>query len=311
MKKDSIDRQKVVRYVVIAWVVIIITIVIYYLVTSLLRVGKIEITVKCAPYTANVYIDGVKFANNSTSYLEESEHTVTCFLNGFSIEEEQRIINVNHPNIMMALVPVTSEGEKIYEERIDDYQDLERYSGKITVDEMQLSETEKKLSAFLPYNTDNFGIGTFTEEDETMITITLWKPKYTQMAINKLVSLAKEADVSISEYGFRINNFTNQLTKINDNSETDLESYIRHGYSWLDVELRGTGEISGYEYALISVMQPSGDSVVYRALFVRKGGVPELISTPSPILTTIDNPSVSIETLDYVNNLAPSMEGNS
>ncbi len=311
MNKNLEKHQLTVRSIVFMWLAILAVVVIYYICISIFRIGKIGTTTKCAPYSASVYIDDVKVANNAVNFIKEGEHTVTCFLEGFSIETEQINIDENNQDVLIALLPITSEGQKVYEKTLNDYDDVEKYSGKAFFNDAKLSEDEKKLYTFLPYNTDSFGLGTFKENDGTItITMTLWKSRYTQMAINKLIDLAKEAKVSIAEYDFRINGFTSQLAEFKDNSESDIESYIRNGYRQLDMEIRGAGTINDYAYLLIAVRQLSGDNVIYRAVFKEKEGVMRLVSSPYPILTVQNTPDVPKETLDYINNLAQTMTDN-
>ena len=308
------SKNNTIKIFVICWVVIAIIIIIFALIINIPRIGKRAVVVKCAPYTAKVYLDQQDVNNNAISYMPDGEHSVMCFLPGFQIEERKVVIDDNNNSILIELLPVTSDGELIQQEKIDDYYDLEAYAGSISGIEgmAKYNDEAKKLLEFLPYNTDNFGLGMQVEDNHTTVTVTVWRPEYTQMAIDTLREMAKDKEVSLAQYDFRINDFKNQLLEFQDNSATDLQNYILNGYSnrGLNIEINRTGTIDNYQYALISVGQSTGGRVIYRALFEVDGIKLKLLSTPYPVLTTTNTPNISESVLNTLNNTEMILKNN-
>lgn len=306
MKDKSIKRRKIIKIVIMAWLVLSIFFVAYVIIINISRNGKTATTIKCAPYTAKAYLDKKNINNNSVEYITDGEHEFTCFLPGFQIYTKTVAINSSNNNILAELLPTTSTGQKIQQELINDYYDLESYAGQVAQPSVaeQHEEINQELRKFLPYNTDNFGLGTQIKDGRTTITISVWKPRYTQMAIDKLIDLAKNANVSLVSYDFKINGFNNQLSSFQDNEAGDLGSYIINGYQslGLSLEVNSVGEIGGYYWSLISVGQPDGGRVIYRALFKQENGQFVLLSEPFPVLTKTNTPDIGADILDEVNN---------
>lgn len=303
--KKAILGGKLFKYLVIFWIVIASAVIIYFVVISIMRAGKYGVMVKCAPYISSITINGDSVSNNSVRYLEEGGYSVECSLEGFEVISENVFIDNERNTIVFELVPNSEEGNRIMQEHMNDYSDADEYllsKYGLQTDYSNYDEKQEKVASFLPYTTDYYGIGTLLEEDKFYVTMTIWEPRYTQMAINKLLELTNNANVSIAEYNFRINNFTDQLGEFIDNTSSDLNDFIKNGYSEKTIDIKESGMIGDYYYALIAVKQPAGGRVIYRLVLKKEDGLFKMVAKPSPILTTINTPGVDIKVLNEVNN---------
>lgn len=314
MKDNNYKRRKIIKISIIVWVILSIVFIVYAIILNASRIGKTATVIKCAPYTAKAYLDKKSINNNTTEYIADGEHEFTCFLPDFQIYTKRVTIDNSHNSILAELLPVTSTGKRIQQELINDYYNLESYAGKISQPSNNYGndESDRALLKFLPYNNDNFGLGMFTEDNHTVVTATIWKPGYTQMALDKLIDLAKTANISLATYDFKINDWDSQLPKIQDGAADSLESFILNGYQsyGLDIEINSTGEVGNYYWALISVGQPSGGRVIYRALLENTEGMFKMLSEPYPILNQINTPNIETSILDAVNNQEMLLQGN-
>ena len=191
---------------------------------------------------------------------------------------------------------------------------MESFAGRAEEQSVEraFSEEEKKIARILPIINAGYGIGVLKGEDDFWVTITVKKAGYTDIAVNRLLAEARGAGILITNYMVRINDFTDILEQYRNDgvTSTDLVDYLRKVYAGVDMEIRGSGTVGDYGYALISVVQPSGEEVTYRAVLRGKETTWELVNAPYPILTVYNTLDVPQDVLETINGKEPVLEGN-
>lgn len=295
-------KRRIIKGAPIFYIGIVVFVVACAAINFLIHQDKREIMVKIAPYVSSVSIDGKSVNNNKTIWLTEGSHNVKAFYDGFEVFDEIITVTNESRSITAELLPITEAGRLTYNEHIEDYYELESYAGKTIKNEVESAKKYPILSV-LPFITDDYSIGALREDERLTLTITLRNYQNTQIAINKLISLARENELSISRYPFRINNFINKMEGVDFLPSRDVEKSISDALlkSQREFTIRKIGHIDEYAYVLVQVKQNTGNNVLYRAIFKKDGEQWKIMATPQPILTVDNTPGASEEVLDKIN----------
>ncbi|MFV0484968.1 MAG: hypothetical protein ACK5MU_01920 [Candidatus Saccharimonadales bacterium] len=283
---------------------IFIIVIMAAIITMVSRIGKIEVEVKIAPFDTTITLNGTEIKNDSSSYIAPGTYELVAEREHFETKTETIIISESNSYIVGKLIASDEEGEKIMEERADDYLAVEGVMGKIANEEGAAIKEKWPILKYLPINNNFYSISyAYDSENEPIITVKA-DVKYIDIAVQKMKSFS---GVDLTEYEI-IFNTGNFFTDFIDNDETNGENFIRTGFaSVIGDKVIGQGGSSGdYYYTTIYTVNYDTDDVYghFRILIKKNGSKWELVSQPQPLLTK-ENTSDDVpkEILDAANNL--------
>lgn len=87
---NNLDQKK--RIILIAAVALFIFIIIYSVATLIFRSGKIETTVKFAPYKSTITLNDAKISNNTTIWLEPGTYNLKVEFEHFESLDRKSVV---------------------------------------------------------------------------------------------------------------------------------------------------------------------------------------------------------------------------
>ena len=295
------DTEKKIKQAIVVALLLIVLLIIYVIIIYASRIGKIPIKIKYAPFNAIVIIDGEKIQNNTEQYITPGEHTVDVSLDNFDPLEQKVILSEDSKYLFGYLYPNTADGEKIREEHVKDYQEIESISSYVANMVGEKERTQKPILKHLPFKNSLFSIGyTYDESDNFIVTIQS-SNTYLSSALEKL----KEFDSveNLSKYNIQITNFNSTLNPFINNDQTDPQKYLEQGFSNYSSIQKGS-QIGDYYYTNITTgSQDEYNLLLYKILLKKEKSSWELIGSPYPFLTIYNtDSSVPLEVIVEANN---------
>lgn len=273
------------------------------------RSGKYKISIAYSPREAQVLIDNnIYNKNNKTFYIDEGEHTLSIYLDGYLYQEN--IINVNKYTLSFAgqLTPINIVSLSSNNEHISsDEKELE--AQKETLEKLQI---DYPIIQYLPYsspdNSYNLNYEFNNNFSELRVTINLYNQN-DLIALNSACEVLKSfsKDNPLGKYNIEINNYNNIFSNFQDNNESSPLEYIKTGFSSnKGIEIQNGKLIGNYFYTAIGV--PIGNSekkgnnyILYKVILKKSDKKWELVDTPYPILTVYNTPDTPINVINSAN----------
>lgn len=273
------------------------------------RIGKVEVGVYYAPFTATVELNGEKTKNNNKTWLTPGTYEVHVSLDNFSEIAKTIEITTETENIFGSLTPSNEEGERIMSEHESDYAYIDALSSAASV---ALGENNRKkwpIIADLPISNTLFSLGYSVATDGHLILTVNSSSSYLDTAISQLKNLSSAED-PLAQYDILFSKWTNPLDSLfkTSSSSTDPTAFLTQGYSDAPDSLNLNiipGHLDGdYYYTIVTTGLASHYNLVtHRAVLKRNNNSWQLTSTPQPIATTYNTPDTPLKILNAVNNL--------
>lgn len=153
--KNLPKRERAIVGVVIGVFVVVIMAAVITLVS---RMGKVEVMVKFAPFDARVSLNGTEVKNNSSSYIAPGTYTVVAEREHFETKTETVTISESNKHILGKLMASDEEGERIMEERAEDYLAVEGVMGGLANEEGAAIKEKWPILKYLPVNNQFYSI---------------------------------------------------------------------------------------------------------------------------------------------------------
>lgn len=267
------------------------------------RIGKVQVEVKYAPYSARVEIDGKKVKNNHQIYLATGEHEVTVTQEGFDDLTQKVNVDESTGYIYGLMTPNSDQGQEIYSKRQNEFLEVQGLYGMAAVQSGEEQRAKWPIMNHLPINNAVFSLGYTIKEGDKFLIIIEAPDTYLESAVNTLKSLPQ--DKSLAEYDITIKNFQNPFAKsfISNNSSSPLD-FLRQGYQNINCTVNEGIKDNNYYYTTITAGDPKQFNVVtYRVLIEYISNQWRLTTTPYPLLTTYNTPDVPVQILNAINKL--------
>ncbi len=309
MLKENLITSKGIKRIAIYFMIFSVVIILYVLITNLSHIGKIAIEIKYAPFEAAVFIDGENYpVNNTVNYLEPGSHHITVVMDGFKTLEQDVEITDETKYLYGSLETLDENDLELYQKYQADYSAVEQVGGKVATSEADKLNKKWPILENLPCIKNNYALGSYFDEQGNLVVTVRAVPAQIDNAINKLRSFE---NISLSDYNIVLQDFENVLDgKFVENSNSDPTEFLKNGYQNLDIPYRVNSgqQKDDYYYTTISVGKYAEYiSVTYRVILQKSGASWKIVSTPYPLLTSYNTPSVDSSILNAVNQLsAPS-----
>lgn len=280
-------------------------VIIYSIVTLILRAGKVAVTVKYAPYSATITLDGEPIKNNATHYLEPKPYSVTVENEHFVSQSGTVQITEEDHYIVGVLVASDEEGRLITEDRSREFQEAEGLVGQLANAYGQKRQEMYPILKYLPVNKTIYSLSYQTEVDDSPTVYIKAESAYIDTAIKQLYSL--DNSISIASYKVLIRNYANpwEGAAFTNNTESNPVNFIKKGY---DTNLDGytatlAAEQDGYAGIIIQKPAPEGGPFynTYRIALRKEGNAWKKLNDPYPILSQANASEVPSQLLDQIN----------
>lgn len=260
------DHQMGIRVVLVVLALAVLGIVIGVMVQ---RIGKEAVTVKFAPFTAKVSVDGKKIGNNKTAYLEAGTYTFTAELEHFeAMTTTVEVVEGGNLNYAIGnLVPTDEEGQKIQKARQRDYTEVEALASYISNTIGGQERQEYPILNFLPDNHGAYSVSyRYTEAGKFQVELVLENDAYIASAVAQLYRFK---GIEPLDYEIVVRGFESPFGAFQENTAAELVDYIEKGYN-LNVKgyrvLADRMVIEGDYYGVIMVpvnVDLESDGVLY------------------------------------------------
>lgn len=303
MLENFTKTQKIIGAIV---GLVFIGVLVFAVITIIYRAGKVAVTVKYAPFSATVTLDGERISNDSISYIVAGEYDLVVENEHFKTVSEKVTISDDYPYVIGQMTATSEEGERIARERQDEFLEVEGIFGGIRTDDGNKEKQQYPILKYLPINNALYSISYEYKNDKSLQINIKTTPTYQNTAIQKLYTLK---GVVPTEYNIVFKDFVNPFDgSFVKNNESDPLNFLKNGYKNVlgDRYIVQNGQSEGnYFYTTIetSVGQEDGYFWSWRVLLVRSGGKWDFVTTPYPILTQHNTPNVETEILNKVNQL--------
>lgn len=222
------DHQTGVKVTLIALALAVLGLVIGIMVQ---RIGKEAVTVKFAPFTAKVSVEGKKIGNNKTAYLEAGAYTFEAELEHFeTMTVTVEVVKGGNLNYAIGnLVPVDEEGQKIQKARQREYTAVEALVSYIDNTIGGQQREEYPILNFLPDNHGAYSISyRYTETGKFQVELVLENDAYIASAVAQLYRFK---GIDPLDYEIVVRGFEAPFGVFQENTAAELADYIERGYN--------------------------------------------------------------------------------
>ena len=287
--KNLNQKQRLI-FIVISFLIIVG--IIYFIFIFVTRMGKIEVTVQYAPYSANITLNGTKVKNKSKIWLQPGKYTA-------KIE-----INNDYDYIVGTLHTIDDEGEKYINSHKQEFVEAEGLVGRALTKEGIAIKKQYPILNYLPINNQLYSISyTYTDKNEPIINVKT-SPEFLDDAVAKMKTLK---NVNLTSYQV---NFTpvNPFAIYDESAQSKPEDTIKSTFNLDKYKLSEGQNIAGDYYATtIFTYDYSRDLTYghYRVLLKKQDKKWHLVAAPQPLLTKHNTPDTATDILNSANSLAP------
>lgn len=298
-KRNFTKGQKIVGIVL---AIIFLFVIIYSTTTLAYRNGKTKITIRVAPNSAVITMNGTRVSNNSSIWLIPGEYNLKITA-GDHLETYETTYTVKDTSaeLYLTLNAKDDEGREFIDKHKQEYTVVEGLIGNL---ENTLGERKKQqypILRHLPINNTFYSISyEYDENDAPVITIKTTL-EFVDVAVKRLKTFT---DVNISELNINFN-LDNPYASYNSNTKTDVNDFLKTAFNLKSDQI--IDEIKTHEeyyYTTIhSFNQHDGDEYAHYLVVLKKNNSDEwdIITTPQPILTTYNSQNIPKEVLDIIN----------
>ena len=166
----NLNQKQHLIFIVISFLIIVG--IIYFIFIFVTRMGKIEVTVQYAPYSANITLNGTKVKNKSKIWLQPGKYTAKIEYEHFESVERVIEINNDYDYIVGTLHAIDDEGEKYINSHKQEFVEAEGLVGRALTKEGIATKKQYPILNYLPINNQLYSISyTYTDENETIINV--------------------------------------------------------------------------------------------------------------------------------------------
>ena len=299
--KNLNQKQRLI-FIVISFLIIVG--IIYFIFIFVTRMGKIEVTVQYAPYSANITLNGTKVKNKSKIWLQPGKYTAKIEYEHFESVERVIEINNDYDYIVGTLHTIDDEGEKYINSHKQEFVEAEGLVGRALTKEGIATKKQYPILNYLPINNQLYSISyTYTDENKPIINIKT-SPEFLDDAVAKMKTLK---NVDLTSY---LVNFTpvNPFAIYDESAQSKPEDTIKSTFNLDKYRLSEGQNIAGDYYATtIFTYDYSRDLTYghYRVLLKKQDKKWHLVAAPQPLLTKHNTPDTATDILNSANSLAP------
>ena len=299
--KNLNQKQRLI-FIVISFLIIVG--IIYFIFIFVTRMGKIEVTVQYAPYSANITLNGTKVKNKSKIWLQPGKYTAKIEYEHFESVERVIEINNDYDYIVGTLHAIDDEGEKYINSHKQEFVEAEGLVGRALTKEGIATKKQYPILNYLPINNQLYSISyTYTDENEPIINVKT-SPEFLDDAVAKMKTLK---NVDLTSYQV---NFTpvNPFAIYDESAQSKPEDTIKSTFNLDKYKLSEGQNIAGDYYATtIFTYDYSRDLTYghYRVLLKKQDKKWHLVAAPQPLLTKHNTPDTATDILNSANSLAP------
>ncbi len=302
---ENLSRKQ--KILALAVGVAFLVIILYSVVTVFSRMGKVRVNIEVAPFVAEIKLNGEKFENNSTVYLEPGVYDMVAELEHFETLEEEFEITEESEYIYGVMKYSDDEGKAIYDSYTNDYATVEGIIGGVLTDEGEKLRENDPILNYLPYNMKSYTLSYHTKDDGQLLININAKQIYLETAIKQLYSF--DDSISVAKYEIKILSEVDtdwKTISFVENSNVDATEFIISGYgSVLDEYEIETMEIG--DYIGVKMIKEAPDDwlyqYVYRTILRKDGNSYKMLAAPYPILCVYDVMDVPSDVLDAINKM--------
>ena len=299
--KNLNQKQRLI-FIIISFLIIVG--IIYFIFIFVTRMGKIEVTVQYAPYSANITLNGTKVKNKSKIWLQPGKYTAKIEYEHFESVERVIEINNDYDYIVGTLHAIDDEGEKYINSHKQEFVEAEGLVGRALTKEGIAIKKQYPILNYLPINNQLYSISyTYTDENEPIINVKT-SPEFLDDAVAKMKTLK---NVDLTSYQV---NFTpvNPFAIYDESAQSKPEDTIKSTFNLDKYRLSEGQNIAGDYYATtIFTYDYSRDLTYghYRVLLKKQDKKWHLVAAPQPLLTKHNTPDTATDILNSANSLAP------
>ncbi len=301
--KNLNKGQRIIAIVVILFFIFAIF---YGIIINIQRNGKVNVTVKFAPYAAKVTLNDVQVSNNSTIWLEPGSYRTKVELEHFDTIERTIEITNDYKYIVGTLSASDAEGEAYAQKHEQEYADTEGIVGLALNAEGDAIKNKYPILKYLPINNRLYSISyAYTDDNVPIITVKT-SPKYLDVAVQKMKVL-KNVDLTAYQINFTP---ANPFATYDESIELEPEETIRNSFNNISKYYISAGQhiSDNYYAATIYTYDYSADLQYahYRVLLKKDSdNYWHIVSSPQPLLTQQNTPDTPVDILNSVNSLNP------
>ncbi len=268
------------------------------------RIGKVAVTVKYAPYSAEVTLNNQKLQNDAINYIKPGEYQLKITHPDFAAQTTNITINNDTEYLFGLLEATTEHGKKIIEEYAQEFYEVQGLAGMLANQYGEQQREEYPILKQLPLKNSLYSIGYTYNDQNPTITIGTYSVTAIDSAIEKLKSIATTVNDTVIHYNIKINEFDNLLEgKIQTNDNTDPLSFLKEALQENNFQIQTGKQTNNHYYTnIITGSEEQYTIVTYKIILVQKNDSWHVVGTPYPILTKYNTPDIPDEILQAANN---------
>ena len=278
--------------------------IIFFVLTFVNRIGKVEVTVKYAPYAATVTLNNVKINNNSKIWIEPGKYNLKVEFEHFSTAERVIEITTGYRYIVGTLSTVDDDGEAYINSHKQEFTEAEGLVGLALNEEGIAIKKKYPILNYLPINNRLYSISyAYTDDNEPIINVKA-QPEYLDVAVRKMKSL-KNVDLTTYQINFST---PNPFAIYNEKSKSSPEETIRASFNLSGYRLSAGQDIANDYYAATIYKYDYDRDLIYahyRVLLKKDNNKWHIVSAPQPLLTHQNTPDTATDIINSVNSLEP------
>ena len=197
------EQRKILRVVAIGLAACA---VMCFAVIKTVRVGKVAVMVKYAPFSAKVEVNGKRVKNGRVNYLKPGEYEARVWQEDF--DEEVKWVKIDGERdgyIIGQLVAVNEAGQLVMAKRQRDFRQVEIIAGELAMKSGEEERERYPILKYLPMKNTLFSIGNTYDGDELVVVIRVSDSAYVGAAMRELNQLGP--DVNPAEYRIRVEGY--------------------------------------------------------------------------------------------------------
>lgn len=298
--KNLNHKQRLALFTII---ILVIFSLVYTLVNTILRAGKIATTVKFAPFSATVSLNGTAINNNSTTYLLPGSYHLIVRNEHFSTHESDITIDEENHYIIGTLTASDEQGTEYTKTHRNDFIEVEGLVGKISVDAGNRIKQKYPILKYLPINNSLYSISYAYDNNLIPIINVKSSLKYLDAAVAKLKSFE---NVDLITYSINFSS-ENPYTKIISSTSSDPDVFVKKSFASNEHIISPSSKLSDdYRAYIIYSYDYNNDLnfAHYRVLIKKTNDSWQLISTPTPLFTKENTKNTPEDILKKANELS-------
>ena len=278
--------------------------VIYFIITFINRIGKVEVTVQYAPYAATVKLNGTKVNNNSKIWLKPGTYKANIEFEHFESVERVIEISKDYRYVVGAMHTVDDEGEAYINSHKQEFAEVEGLVGWALNQEGLAMKKKYPILNYLPINNRLYSISyAYTDDNEPIITVKA-EPEYLDVAVQKMKTL-KNVNLTIYQVNFST---PNPFATYEEKAQSTPEETIKKTFNLSGYKLSAGQNIADNYYAATIYKYNYDKDLIYghyRVLLKKSDNKWHVVSAPQPLLTLQNTPNTSVDIINSANSLEP------